>query len=181
MLFFVYTKSANSQQLTHTINPFSVNGSQLGMNIQAKERSIKDPHKATFLAVFLPGSGQVYNEKYWKVPIVFAGLGISGYAIYWNRREMKSFQDELDLRINDSTVNNYAFLTIDQLKSNRDFYRTNRDYSIISFVAIYALQIVDAAVDAHLSGFQLGDDLSLRVEPKAYRNTNLGLGLTLTF
>lgn len=177
----LFSNKGNAQQLKLAQNPFELSPMQPIMGFDSLENGIKNPHKASMLAVFLPGAGQVYNEKFWKVPIVFAGLGVSGYLVYWNRREMKTFQDELDLRINTGGVSNYANLTIDQLKSNRDFYRTNRDYSIISFVAIYALQIVDAAVDAHLSGFKLGDDMTMRMEPKAYKHTNLGLGLTLTF
>ena len=165
-------------------NSFEIGSSSLStinLPILKKELKIKDPKKATLLAVFLPGSGQIYNEKYWKVPIVYAGLGISAYAIFWNKREMKGFQDELDSRLKDTLVVNYQNLTIDQLKSNRDFYRSNRDLSIMSFTLIYALQILDAAVDAHLSEYSLGDDLTLRIEPKRYQRTNLGLGLTLTF
>ena len=162
-------------------NPFECKvHSFLDSNIN-KEPKVKNPHTATMLAVFLPGAGQIYNEKYWKAPIVYLGLGISAYAIFWNKREMKGYQDELDSRLKDSMDINYLNLSIEQLKSNRDFYRTNRDISIMSFVVIYALQIVDAAVDAHLSEYNLGDDMTLSLEPRRYKNTNLSLGLTLTF
>ena len=172
-------QSISRQSMLLGDNPFETkNYTSLGL---AKEKKVKNPHTATMLAVFLPGAGQIYNEKFWKVPIVYAGLGISGYAVFWNKKEMKGYQEELDSRLKDSVEVNYLNLSFDQLKSNRDFYRTNRDLSIMSFVLIYALQIVDAAVDAHLSEYNLGEDMTLAIEPKRYNNTKLGLGLTLTF
>ena len=182
LLFFI-SKAQVIASCSHAIgeNPFEVNKvSSLHASL-LKEPKVKNPHTATMLAVFLPGAGQIYNEKFWKAPIVYAGLGISAYAILWNKKEMKGYQEELDSRITDTLEVNYLNLSIEQLKSNRDFYRTNRDISIMSFVVIYALQIVDAAVDAHLSEYNLGDDMTLKVEPKRYKNTNLSLGLTLTF
>ncbi|MES2616961.1 MAG: DUF5683 domain-containing protein [Bacteroidota bacterium] len=124
------------------------------------------PHKATIYSAILPGLGQAYNRKYWKIPIIYAGLGISGYLIGVNRKEMIDRQNVLKLLLdNDSTTiptGPYADVEIDQLKADRNLYRTNRDYSIITFAAFYVINIVDAAIDAHFYKFNIDKPLSQR-------------------
>lgn len=146
-----------------------------------KEPKKKDPTTATILSAIIPGAGQIYNGKIWKVPIIYAGLGGFGYGMYWNRNEMKKFQDELDGRLLRNDTTNFLNLSVAQLKSNRDFYRSNRDLSMVGFFVIYVLNIVDATVDAHLSEFRIDDNISMGIEPRLIDNRNLGIGLTLRF
>lgn len=122
------------------------------------------PKTATIMSMALPGLGQAYNKKYWKIPIVYAGLGISGYYINFNRREMRVRQDALKLMLdNDSTTNpsdDFNNRTVDQLRAERNRYRTLRDYSIIAFAGLYVLNIIDAAVDAHFYNFNIDKPLA---------------------
>lgn len=128
------------------------------------------PKKATLLAVFLPGAGQVYNKKYWKVPLVYVAAGAALYAGIWNNGYYKDFKKEYAFRLangynEDSYYNQFQTPT---LQTYRDYYRQNRDLSFILLGATYVLQIVDAAVDAHFYDFKITEDLSLNIQPNLY-------------
>lgn len=121
------------------------------------------PTKATILSGILPGAGQAYNRKYWKIPIVYAGLGALGYSVFYNRKQTRSFQEALTYRLDNdpnTTDTKYANYSDAQVRSERDFYRSNRDLSIVGFFLMYTLNIVDAAVDAHLYKFDVNQSLS---------------------
>jgi hypothetical protein len=122
------------------------------------------PKLATIMSIALPGLGQAYNKKYWKIPVIYAALGISGYYILRNKDSMKQRQDALTVMLDgDSTTNppgKYAKIPVDVLKAQRNLYRTNRDYSIIIFAGFYLLNIVDAAVDAHFYNFNIDKPLA---------------------
>lgn len=146
-----------------------------------------NPTKAMIYAAIFPGLGQIYNRKYWKLPIVYGGfLGFS-YAIAWNGRyytdysngykdimddnpETDSWKNFLPYGADPETIDQ-AWLT-DVMKRRKDFYRRYRDLSIIGTVAMYALSIVDAYVDAQLFDFNISSDLSLRVEPTIIKKTD---------
>lgn len=132
----------------------------------AKPHSIK---KATLYSVCLPGAGQAYNKKYWKMPIVYAGFGVFTYFIVVNTQEFKKFQEAYVYKINGDTYpidNEYVDkYSVDQLKAGMDDYRHNRDLSYIFAAVWYALQILDANVDAHFFDYDVSEDLSLRWEP----------------
>jgi hypothetical protein len=133
------------------------------------------PRKAAMRSAILPGWGQAYNKKYWKIPIVYAALGTSGgifvYNITWYRR----FRDAYRILYNRDTANfpnihprleSYVrFNDHPGLRYNRDEFRRNVDYSIVAFVILWGLNVVDASVDAHLKTFDVSPDLSLRVVP----------------
>jgi hypothetical protein len=122
------------------------------------------PKAATIMSLALPGLGQAYNKKYWKIPIIYLGLGISGYYIHLNKDSMRRRQAALTLLLdNDSTNNNVGYYTrkpVDQLRAERNRFRTLRDYSIIAFAGIYVLNIIDAAVDAHFYNFNIDKPLA---------------------
>lgn len=146
-----------------------------------------DPTKAVIYAAIFPGLGQVYNRKYWKLPIVYGGfLGFS-YAIAWNGRYYTDYSNGYkDIMDEDPATDSWKnFLpygqnpeTVDKawltnvMKRRKDFYRRYRDLSIIGTVAMYALSIVDAYVDAQLFDFNISSDLSMRVEPTIIRKTD---------
>lgn len=151
-----------------------------------KERFIPDPQKATWLALLIPGGGQIYNRKYWKLPIVYGGFVGCAYALTWNNQMYQDYsQAYLDIMDDDPTTESYRdFLspnyrvegnesqlqTIFQRK--KDYYRRYRDLSIFAFIAVYILSVIDAYVDAELSNFDISKDLSMKVEPTMINNTS---------
>lgn len=127
-------------------------------------------HRASIYSALLPGLGQAYNEKYWKIPIVYAAIGTSAYLTIFNRTEMKKRQDALNAMLDgDSTTivaADMARFSESVLKAERNYYRTNRDYSIIALAGFYVLNIIDAAVDAHFYKFNIDKPLAERREKR---------------
>jgi hypothetical protein len=127
------------------------------------------PTKATLMSLCLPGLGQVYNKKYWKVPIVYAGLGVFTYFIITNADSYITYKCAYIESVNGNKNGNYAALvqkyTSDELLSAREYYRRNLEISCIFTALWYALQVLDATVDAHLYTFNISDKLSLRLQP----------------
>ena len=144
----------------------------------------KNPKKATLLSAILPGAGQVYNDKSWKVPIIYAGLVTDIFFIGFNSSRFKTFQKALDA-LDNNQPNDFINLNRQALVRNVDYWRGNRDLCYTLLAGIYALNIIDATVDAHLSGFDISDDLSLKIEPKMERfsadNNSMGFSIKLNF
>lgn len=125
------------------------------------------PRKATLLSTFVPGAGQFYNKKYWKIPVIYAAGGAAVYGVVFYTREYNNFRQAYKARLangsnEDPYYNQFQTAT---LQSYRDYYRYYRDLSYIALGAVYVLQIVDAVVDAHFYDFKITDDLSMHVEP----------------
>jgi len=162
---------------------------------EAKKQRVVSPIKATMLAAAFPGMGQVYNRKYWKMPIVYAGFGALGYSIVFNTQNfnkyLSGYQDLTDDIIE---TNSYVDLLKntpytpeqidkalgsdeydaqiaawieDQLKNAVYYYRRYRDLSYIGVAVWYIITIIDANVDASLADFDVGDNLSINFEPVA--------------
>ena len=144
-----------------------------------------DPKRALWLALILPGAGQIYNRKYWKLPIVYGGFLGCAYAMRWNNQmyldysqayldimdddpNTASYQQFLHLgnQINSSNIERYK----EVFRSRRDRYRRWRDLSFFVMLGVYALSVIDAYVDASLSTFDISDDLSLHVQPVIINN-----------
>jgi len=126
------------------------------------------PKKAAVWSAMCPGLGQIYNKKYWKVPIVYAALGGLGFALGYNAVRWKRFSNAYRARIDgDSlTIDDYVDVYSESnLLTLKRFYKSNMDLSIVFTVIVYVLNIVDAAVDAHLFEYDVSDDLSLRIDP----------------
>jgi hypothetical protein len=125
------------------------------------------PKKATLLSAFLPGAGQAYNKKYWKMPIVYAAGGTAVYGIVFYTKQYNNFKSAYSERLitGNNTASYYNQFQTPTLKSYRDYYRYYRDLSYIGLGAVYILQIIDATVDAHFFDFKITDDLSLNVQP----------------
>ena len=158
----------------------------------AKKREKRDwatwrpnPQRAMWLALVLPGAGQIYNRKYWKLPIIYGGFMGCLYALSWNNMMYKDYsQAYLDIMDSDPTTESYnQFLHLGQridasneerykeiFKSRRDRYRRWRDLSFFCMIGVYALSVIDAYVDAELSEFDISKDLSLKVEPAVINN-----------
>lgn len=164
-----------------------------------------NPKRAMWLAIVIPGAGQIYNRKYWKLPIVYGGFLGCLYAIRWNNQMYRDYsQAYMDIMDNDPSTESYnQFLHLgttitseneeryqNLFKQRKDYYRKYRDLSIFCLIGVYALSVIDAYVDASLSEFDISKDLSLKVEPAVINSktsTNLlkssavGLQCSLTF
>ncbi len=148
------------------------------------------PTKATLFSVVLPGLGQVYNKKYWKIPIIYAGFGIFTYFIVKNSKEYKKYLEAYNYVVSGDTMpidNDYAYkYDKDQLLQGKNYYRRNMEVSYILTGVWYILNIIDASVDAHFFDYDISDDLSIRIDPMIddrfqYNGTVTGVKLTLKF
>ena len=149
-----------------------------------------NPQRALWLAMVLPGAGQIYNRKFWKLPIIYGGFMGCIYALTWNNMMYKDYsQAYLDLMDDDPGTASYnKFLHLGKqiqtkadeerykkiFKSRKDKYRRWRDMSFFVMLGVYAFSVVDAYVDAELSQFDISKDLSLTVEPAVMPNHNGG-------
>lgn len=144
-----------------------------------------DPKRALWLALVLPGAGQIYNRKYWKLPIIYGGFIGCAYAMRWNNQMYLDYsQAYLDIMDDDPNTASYTqFLHLgnqinssnierykEVFRSRRDRYRRWRDLSFFVMLGVYALSVIDAYVDASLSTFDISDDLSLQVQPAIINN-----------
>lgn len=139
-----------------------------------------DPSTATWIALAIPGGGQIYNRKFWKLPIVYGGFVGCLYAYNWNGQMYKDYRQAY-LDIMDSDPNTDSFKDFfrpgydyesnkeylkEVFKKRKDRYRRWRDLSIFSFIGVYALSVIDAYVDAQLSNFDISEDINLSIEPQ---------------
>ncbi len=141
------------------------------------------PTRATIYSAVLPGAGQVYNRKYWKVPIVLGGLGLSYYFIDQNRTEYERYKDAYLAVIDgdSSTVDEFnGQYSAASLLDVSDTYRRWMDLSYIAFGLVYVLNVMDAAVDAHFVRFDLGKDMSMALRPDVSLAAHGALGFTLS-
>ena len=121
------------------------------------------PAKAAFYSALLPGMGQAYNKKYWKIPLVYGALGTAIFAYRFNDIRYNEFRDAYKRRLEGFTDDQFAFLTDkERLVSGQKFYERNRDISTFFIIVVYVLNIIDANVDAHLKQFNVNDKLSLK-------------------
>lgn len=140
------------------------------------KKKIYNPKVAAIRSAILPGLGQIYNKKYWKLPIIYGGLGVTGYVFIDNIKTYKEYKFAYAARIKaepptvDSTdyrqlKDIYKVLSPGSIRSARDEFRRYVDYSALIFVLLWGLNVVDATVDAHLKNFDVSPDLSLQIRP----------------
>jgi hypothetical protein len=153
-----------------------------------QKQRVHSPKKAAVLSAIIPGAGQLYNRKYWKVPVLAAGAGALVYGFQFNQKNYKLFKTELIHRQSGAIEINTEFsnLSNSNLSELQDFYRRNRDLTVVGMALLYALNVLDATVDAHLFDFNVSEDLSLNIRPKTLYSISTsmpiaGLGLTLNF
>ena len=153
-----------------------------------RKQWVPNPTKATWLALVIPGGGQIYNRKYWKLPIVYGGFAGCAYALTWNGKMYKDYQaayvDAVNEKWDSSSITDllppgyidrvsHSQIT-ETLRKRKDTYRRWRDLSIFAFIGVYLISVVDAYVDAELSNFDIGPDLSMKVEPTLINNQTGG-------
>jgi hypothetical protein len=122
------------------------------------------PAKAAFYSAILPGLGQAYNKKYWKIPLVYGAIGTSLYFYIDNNKKYHDYRDAYKRRLEGYNDDNYQFLDDNRLIAGQKFYQRNRDLSALFVVGFYVLNIIDANVDAALIQFNVNERLSMRPE-----------------
>lgn len=185
----------------------SIPKDSLEVNSNSEIKKIS-PKKASIYAALFPGLGQIYNGKYWKLPIVYGGYAGLIYVLGWNNKYYSDFYDAyktiskyqtvVQMSVSDKDYLNELFKIPywnmntspshfdnfkTQLKSGKDYYRRSRDLSIIAIAALHVLSIIDASVDANLFDFEINNDLSMRVDPLSLyssRGANL-IGINVAF
>jgi len=157
--------------------------------VSKKNTEVHSPKKASIYSAILPGLGQAYNKKYWKIPIIYAGFGTLGYFIGWNNNSYQTYkQAYIDLTDGDESTNSHLDLDASKyydlnnptdynnfktgLSKQQEYFRRNRDLLIISTLGFYGLNIIDASVDAHFFDFDITDDLSFNWQPAANLHDN---------
>jgi hypothetical protein len=185
-----------------------ISGNLLGQNLDIDSTKIEEvpveaeiihsPKRATIYSAILPGLGQAYNKKYWKIPIIYAGFGTIGYFIGWNNNYYKTYKLAYsDLTDDDPDTDSYLDIlppgyNLDDpttknnfktsLTKGQNYYRRNRDLLVISMIGFYGLNIIDASVDAHLFDFDISEDLTMNWQPtvNSYKK-QLVYGANFTF
>jgi hypothetical protein len=160
--------------------------------VTTQKDSLKKTHspKLAMLLSVVPGLGQAYNKKYWKIPIIYAGMGTLGYFAYHNGVYYKKFKKTYSNLLSTGNADTTAYMygvefTLNGLETGKNYYRRYRDMFTIFTFGLYLMNIIDANVDAHLYDFDISDDLSLNITPSADYSVLIGLvpalKLTLKF
>ncbi|MCD6347375.1 MAG: hypothetical protein J7L96_08155 [Bacteroidales bacterium] len=176
LLLFSFTSVCSAQLRT------KADSSNIARILRSSEHSAA---KAAIFSALVPGWGQAYNKKYWKIPIVYAGLATVGYFIYDNHSNYLISRDDYIRIYNDpnaTVYNKNEINTKSGLLTLIDSYRKNRDLSVIIMFAVWGLNIVDANVDGHFYNFDINDDLTIFINPASgclsVRKNYLGLSMT---
>jgi hypothetical protein len=177
----------DSLRKAHQVSPYAVD---------SFGRKLHDPRKATIRSAILPGWGQIYNRKYWKLPLVYAAIGIPAYTYFYNRSWYQNCQHAI------SIIDAYAFagytsvpdsiiakvnpklqpflqrMDDNDLRTYRNEFRKDEDYSVLFFLLFWSLNVVDATVDAHLMYFDVSDKLTLHLQQPSPGFISPGSGAT---
>ena len=150
------------------------------INLSGQNSNIKNARKAAIYSI-IPGGGQIYTKKYWKIPIVYSGLITSAYYIKQNNDLYQLYRETFLNRLNNNDTDQFQNEYSDQdLITLTDYYRRNREISILLFSLTYVINIIDASVSAHLFNFDVSDNLSLNVQPMYFVKAKAP-GLILSF
>jgi hypothetical protein len=203
ILFFIFLllSGACFSQKDSTLKPIPADSmikKATMISDRAKADSVRrafSPKKATIRSALIPGWGQVYNKKYWKVPIVYGALGVAGGIFLYNLKNYREIRFAYAAKYKASIGTTHADsadyfnikpyllpFNLNSLRSFRDEFRSNIDYSVLAFLLLWGLNVVDATVDAHLKLFDVSPDLSLRLKfgPSQMAGTT-GFSLVLGF
>nr|WP_294938136.1 DUF5683 domain-containing protein [uncultured Flavobacterium sp.] len=184
IIFFFTVLLASASGFSQTEAPLLITPD----SVKQEKINVLAPSKAAFYSALVPGLGQVYNKKYWKVPIVYIGLGAGIYFYSDNNNKYHRYRNEYKKRLNGTSLYDddpyFGPLDNSRLIDGQKFYQRNRDLSAFITAAIYILNIVDANVDAHLMQFNVNENLTVR--PDFYQNEinykqNVGLTLNYNF
>ncbi len=158
-----------------------------GKNLLALDTATKKKHNpkiATIRSAILPGWGQAYNKKYWKIPIIYGALGTTAGVFFYNLKTYKLLRKAVIYRGDTSTYNlvdpQFRNLSTESIRTYRNAFRQNIDYSVLFFLLFWGLNVVDATVDAHLQAFDVSPDISMKIRPGLNSNNN-GPGISFVF
>ena len=152
--------------------------------LQENDHSAK---KASIYSAIIPGYGQYYNKKYWKIPVIYASIGTAFYIAKWNQNKYLIYKEAFMYRTDqdENTIDEFENIYSEaNLITIKNYHRKNRDLAYIVSAGFYLLNIIDASVDAHLFNFTINEDVSLNIEPSMMHssiNFNPALSLTLNF
>jgi uncharacterized protein DUF5683 len=183
---------------TTQYNDTSVIKTKAGKDSVVVKKKVHSPRKATIRSLIIPGWGQIYNKKYWKVPIVYGAIGFPAYLFTFNRKWYNKTKYALSIVANNRYTGPAAadslakvdpqlkiFVELKEqgsLVNYRNEFRRDMDYAILFTILMWGLNVVDATVDGHLKGFDVGDELSLKVRPTVIPNTmTLGVSLVMSY
>jgi len=166
--------------------PLSKKDSAFIKNSHPDTSKIFNPHIAVVRSAMIPGWGQAYNKQYWKIPIIYGALGTTAGIFFYNLKYYKLLRKAYQIRLSGDTASfsqidpEFQYLSSPSIQAYRNEFRQNIDYSVLFFLFFWGLNVVDATVDAHLKGFDVGSDLSLEIKPgfSEMANTN-GLSIVL--
>jgi hypothetical protein len=161
------------------ISPAEENGRVIVATQDQIER-YHSPRKATIMSAIMPGLGQAYNKKYWKMPIIYGGIGVSVYYLQGNLAKIKDFKQSYRFATDDdpNTINTSGY-SPSQLQELVVQHKKWRDYSYLAIGLVYILQMVDANVDAHLFRFDVSENLSLQFQPSLNMTAQPTAGISL--
>lgn len=194
LLFTVAAQQSFAQQQQQTTVPVpsdTIEPPPTQQELANKKIMNREPNRAALMSAVLPGAGQIYNRKYWKAPLAIIGLGITGYLAFDYNRQTRMYGDAAEVAGRNGDRSSFSTdyhgynlqkLTATQLSTLQDDSRRYMYMNILIFSGIYALNIVDAYVDAHLKEFDVNDNLSFKVKPLFYTTnySHLATGLTLS-
>ena len=180
----VFAQEESPAEDETTVEEMEENFIKVQDTISREPLNILGPSKAAFFSAVIPGMGQAYNKKYWKIPLVYAAIGIPAYFYIRNDKEYDRYRDAYKNRLAGVDDSNSEFATISDdglIRAQRTF-RRNKELSLLLALAGYALNIIDANVDAHLLQFNVDENLALKPHMKYNEMENTAnLGLTLNF
>ncbi len=161
-----------------------------GKSLLALDTATKkfDPKKASIRSAIIPGWGQAYNKKYWKIPIVYGALGTTAGIFFFNLKTYKEFKQAVILLSDADSANDNQVsqelrdAPLENLRTYRNIYRQNIDYSVLFFLLFWGLNVVDATVDAHLKAFDISPDITMKIRPGFnYMTNSAGISLVFNF
>jgi hypothetical protein len=186
ILHIVYAQDSTTVKPIVTTVP--TNAATIKVADTTKKKAEHSPRKATIRSAIIPGWGQAYNKKYWKIPIVYGALGTAAGFFIYNRKEYIDARDAYRYKVDTISSNDYLikpkFRPVDaeSVRQYRIGVRQYVDYSVLAFLLLWGLNVVDATVDGHLKAFEVSDDLSMRVNPTLNPVTKqASVGLVFTF
>jgi uncharacterized protein DUF5683 len=193
-IFLFISLSNYASVITYTDTPTAKD--TLSKDKALKKMANKEAHKAAIMSTIIPGLGQAYNKKYWKIPIIYVALAGMGYLALRQYDSSQVYHKELQFRFqhNDTvTLTNYtavkgqrpwlAFYSTTDLNTQKLLYKKHLDECVIGLGLVYILNIVDASIDGHFKTFDVSDNLTLNIKPKAFycAQSAYGIGMGLSF
>lgn len=140
--------------------------------VSTPKEQVHSPHKATMYSAVVPGLGQVYNKKYWKLPIIYGLTGVFIYSFDFNNEQYNKYKNAY-AEFEAGKINSFeGYTSKDIILRLKDYHRRNRDLNVIVLAGVYMLNIIDATVDAHLFDYDISEDLSLNIQPSLMRSVN---------